>query len=189
MGVVAIAFTSAVMSTAVTAHTPGGALVDGKGNPVGTSAGQCVTVSDGSYRTKCLPQAKAAAKAPAAPAPAPAPVKVTLAGDALFATNSDKLSDQGKATLNEFVARAESVSLTAVDVVGHADSRGEADYNLDLSVRRAATVKSYLAKQGIYGAIISASGKGETQPVASNDTREGRAKNRRVDITIKGTKK
>lgn len=188
MGVVAVAFASAFLSTGSVAHVAGGALISGNGNSVSSSYEKCVVVADGSYRTKCAPPAP---KKVAKPAPAkkkPVATKVTLAGDALFATNSDQLSAAGQATLDEFAARAQQVKLTHIDVVGHADSRGADAYNLDLSVRRAVTVKSYLESKGISPAIIFASGKGETQPVASNDTAEGRAQNRRVDITVSGLK-
>lgn len=189
MGVAAVAFTSALLSVGSFAHVAGGALVSGSGDAVASSYEKCVVVSDGSYRTKCLPPApKKVAKPAPKPAPKPVATKITLAGDALFATNSDQLSADGQAVLNEFAARAQQVKLTHVDVVGHADSRGSDTYNLDLSIRRAATVKSYLESKGMPAAIIFASGKGETQPVASNDTAEGRAKNRRVDITISGLK-
>jgi outer membrane protein OmpA-like peptidoglycan-associated protein len=76
--------------------------------------------------------------------------------------------------------------VSGIAVVGHADSRGEAAYNQDLSERRANAVKSYLESKGIIGSLINTSGDGEYSPLSSNDTKEGRAQNRRVDIVVRG---
>jgi OmpA-OmpF porin, OOP family len=73
-----------------------------------------------------------------------------------------------------------------VIATGHTDSRGTDAYNQKLSERRAQTVKEYMVSQGIPAAKITIAGKGETQPVATNNTDAGRAKNRRVDIEFKG---
>jgi OOP family OmpA-OmpF porin len=72
--------------------------------------------------------------------------------------------------------------------VGHADSRGDADYNQKLSERRAQSVADYMISQGIDASVIAVSGRGEANPVASNASREGRAKNRRVDASFSGEK-
>jgi outer membrane protein OmpA-like peptidoglycan-associated protein len=73
---------------------------------------------------------------------------------------------------------------TVVDVGGHTDSTGRDDYNLALSQRRASSVTSYLSAQGIAADRFITQGYGETRPIASNDTPEGRAQNRRVEIVL-----
>ncbi len=78
---------------------------------------------------------------------------------------------------------ADVVSSIRVGIAGHTDSRGSLDYNQGLSERRAASVKEYIAAAGFPAGQMSTVGYGETQPVASNDTDEGRAQNRRVVIT------
>jgi len=198
ISVAAIALTSAVLATGASAHIKNGALIDGSKQPVLAGDKSCVKVADGSFKSKCHKIKPKVVKAAPAPAPvaAPAPAKpaiisrtATLAGDALFATNSATLSSAGKAALDDFAFRSSALNLTNVDVVGHADSRGNDAYNLDLSVRRAATVKGYLASKGMDASIINASGRGEADPVASNSTREGRAQNRRVEINVTGVRK
>ena len=74
-----------------------------------------------------------------------------------------------------------------VIAVGHTDSVGSDAYNQKLSVRRAEAVKAYLVSKGIEQNRVYTEGKGETQPVASNATRQGRAQNRRVEIEVVGT--
>lgn len=187
--VAAIALSSALSATSVSAHVAGGALTDGSGNAVKSSYTKCIKVADGSFKEVCQ-DAKPAVKTPevvaAPPVPKAVSKAVSISGDANFATNSDQLSDAGKAALDEFAARALELKLSGINVTGHADSRGEASYNQKLSERRANTVKTYLESKGIVGSLITASGEGETSPVASNDTKEGRAQNRRVDLIVRG---
>ncbi len=76
---------------------------------------------------------------------------------------------------------------STVDVIGHTDSVGDANYNQNLSSRRAASVENILLNNGVSGSRIRAYGRGETQSVASNDTADGRAANRRVEIVIRPT--
>jgi OmpA-OmpF porin, OOP family len=77
-------------------------------------------------------------------------------------------------------------SIEQVGITGHTDSLGAEDYNQQLSMRRANAVKNYLIERGVNPNIMSTSGMGESSPVASNATREGRSKNRRVEISIRG---
>lgn len=143
------------------------------------------------------PVAAAPAPAPvAAPAPAPAakpapaaPVKVTYAADAFFDFDKSVVKPEGKARLDDLVGKMADIDLEVVIAVGHTDSIGAAKYNQSLSVRRAEAVKAYLVSKGIDASRIYTEGKGLTQPVASNKTREGRAKNRRVEVEVVGTKK
>ena len=80
------------------------------------------------------------------------------------------------------------INLEVVIAVGHTDSTGPEAYNQGLSVRRAEAVKAYLVSKGIEANRVYTEGKGEKQPVADNRTRDGRAKNRRVEIEVVGTR-
>ena len=104
----------------------------------------------------------------------------------MFATNSTELSTDGKIALMPLVEVLKAHPQSSVDVVGHTDSTGAAEYNLMISKKRAAAVAAYIEEQGIEADRITASGEGEENPIASNDTAEGRAQNRRVDATIPG---
>ena len=140
--------------------------------------------------------APAAAPAPApaaAPAPAPAPqppaaTKVTYAADAFFDFNKSVLKPEGKAKLDDLVGKVKGINLEVVIAVGHTDSVGSDAYNQALSVRRSEAVKAYLVSKGIEKNRVYTEGKGEKQPVADNKTTEGRAKNRRVEIEVVGTR-
>jgi OmpA-OmpF porin, OOP family len=137
-----------------------------------------------------------AAAAPAAPAPAPAPTpppppaatKVTYAADAFFDTAKHVLKPEGKAKLDDLVGKVKDINLEVIIAVGHTDSRGSDSYNQKLSVRRSEAVKAYLVSKGIEKNRVYTEGKGEKQPVADNKTKEGMAKNRRVEIEVVGTR-
>lgn len=132
--------------------------------------------------------APAPAAAPAAPAAA-APAKVTYAADAFFDFDKAVLKPEGKAKLADLADKVGGVNLEVVIAVGHTDSVGSAGYNQALSVRRAEAVKAFLVSKGIESNRVYTEGKGLTQPVADNATREGRAKNRRVEVEVVGTRK
>jgi OOP family OmpA-OmpF porin len=141
------------------------------------------------------PAAPAAAAAPAArPAPAaaapqpPAATKVTYAADAFFDFDKSVLKPEGKAKLDDLVDKVKGINLEVVIAVGHTDSVGADAYNQGLSVRRSEAVKAYLVSKGIERNRVYTEGKGEKQPVADNKTAEGRAKNRRVEIEVVGTR-
>lgn len=137
--------------------------------------------------------APAAAPAPA-PAPAPAVVaaptseKVTFAADAFFDFDKSVLKAEGKAKLDDLVSKMGGINLEVIIAVGHTDSVGSDAYNQKLSVRRSEAVKAYLVQKGIEKNRVYTEGKGEKQPVADNKTSEGRAKNRRVEIEVVGTR-
>ena len=141
---------------------------------------------------KAAPAAAAPAAAPkAAPAPAPAPAaatKVTYAADAFFDFDKAVLKTEGKAKLDDLVGKVKGINLEVIIAVGHTDSVGADAYNQKLSVRRAEAVKAYLVSKGIEKNRVYTEGKGEKQPVADNKTTEGRAKNRRVEIEVVGTR-
>ncbi|MGA0572379.1 outer membrane protein OmpA [Variovorax sp. VNK109] len=131
--------------------------------------------------------APARAPAPAAVAPAVA-TKVTYAADAFFDFDKSVLKPEGKAKLDDLTSKVKDINLEVIIAVGHTDSVGSDAYNQGLSVRRAEAVKAYLVSKGIEKNRVYTEGKGEKQPVADNKTSEGRAKNRRVEIEVVGTR-
>lgn len=135
------------------------------------------------------PAAAAAAPAPKAAAPVAAASKVTYAADAFFDFDKAVVKPAGKAKLDDLVGKIKGINLEVIIAVGHTDSIGSDAYNQKLSVRRAEAVKAYLVSKGIEKNRVYTEGKGEKQPVASNKTKEGRAKNRRVEIEVVGTRK
>jgi OmpA-OmpF porin, OOP family len=130
---------------------------------------------------------------PPAPAPAPAPqppaaTKVTYAADAFFDFDKAALKPEGRAKLDDLISKVKGINLEVIIAVGHTDAVGADAYNQKLSVRRAEAVKGYLVSKGIEKNRVYTEGKGEKQPVADNKTSEGRAKNRRVEIEVVGTR-
>ena len=109
---------------------------------------------------------------------------VTLPGGVTFQTDSDKVTNNFKRPLNRVARTLNKYPSSYVDVVGHTDSTGDASYNMQLSQRRARSVAAELIQRGVANARIATAGMGETQPVASNETADGRAANRRVEIKI-----
>ncbi|MES2323495.1 MAG: OmpA family protein [Pseudomonadota bacterium] len=157
----------------------------------------------------------AAAFVPAAPAPAPAPVavveapapapvvmaapvaksapvptseKVSFAAEALFDFDKSIVKPQGKAALDDLLAKLKGMNTEVMVTVGHTDAIGSDEYNQKLSQRRAEAVKAYIVSKGIDGSRVYTEGKGESQSVADNTTSEGRAKNRRVTVEVVGTR-
>ena len=134
------------------------------------------------------PQPRQEVKPVEAPKPKPVAEKVTFAAEVLFDFDKSVVKPEGKTKLDDLSARVRGMSLEVVIAIGHADSIGSDAYNQKLSVRRAESVKAYLVSKGIEANRIYTEGKGEKQPVADNRTREGRAKNRRVEIEVIGTR-
>ncbi len=99
-----------------------------------------------------------------------------------FALDSAELTDQDKAVLDEVADNLTRLKFISGTVVGHTDDAGTEAYNQDLSERRAQAVASYLEGKGIGQGRLTISGAGESQPIADNSTREGRAENRRVTL-------
>lgn len=148
---------------------------------------------DGAIVPVAAPAPAPAVAAPAArPAPAPvappAATKVTYAADAFFDFDKSVLKPEGKAKLDDLVGKIKDINLEVIIAVGHTDAVGSDSYNQKLSVRRSESVKAYLVSKGIEKNRVYTEGKGEKQPVADNKTAEGRAKNRRVEIEVVGTR-
>jgi OOP family OmpA-OmpF porin len=183
-------------------------LQDSSGAAVKDGSGACV-VTSGQVLPECAgarpaPPPKPAAPAapaaappappPAAPAPAPrAPASVRAAvviqADALFDFDKSVVRPDGRKSIDDAVAKLQGADLEMVIATGHTDSIGTEAYNQKLSERRAQAVKDYLVSKGIPASKITTIGKGESQPVATNKTAEGRQKNRRVDIEFKGVRR
>ncbi len=156
---------------------------------------------DGALKPPPPPPPPAPAPAPVAappavvPPPPPPPVvvapvseKVTFAADAFFDFNKSDLKPEGKAKLDDLVGKMAGINLEVIIAVGHTDAIGGDAYNQKLSVKRAESVKNYLTSKGVEKNRVYTEGKGEKQPVADNKTTEGRAKNRRVEIEVVGTR-
>lgn len=126
---------------------------------------------------------------PEPPKPKPVAEKVTFAAEVLFDFDKSVVKPDGKAKLDDLAAKVRGINLEVVIAIGHTDSVGTDEYNQKLSVRRAESVKAYLASKGIEANRVYTEGKGEKQPVADNRTADGRAKNRRVEIEVIGTRR
>ncbi len=113
---------------------------------------------------------------------------MTYAADAFFDFDKSVLKAEGKAKLDDLVGKLKGISLEVIIAVGHADSIGTDGYNQKLSIARSEAVKAYLVSKGVEKNRIYTEGKGESSPVADNKTAEGRAKNRRVEVEVIGTR-
>jgi len=107
-----------------------------------------------------------------------------MPGDVTFATGSADLNSRFFEVLDSVAIVLQEYKSTLVTVAGYTDSTGSADYNQKLSEHRASTVALYLHSRGVAKERLAAIGYGEQHPIASNSTEEGRAKNRRVEITL-----
>lgn len=157
----------------------------GKGAAIGAAVGAATGVGIGVYQDR--QQAKLRERLAASG------VSVTREGDNIylnmpsditFASNQSDIKPSFYETLNSVALVLKEFDATGVSVYGHADSTGPADYNQQLSERRALSVSQYLASQGVAGARLQAIGFGESNPIADNATAAGRAQNRRVEIVI-----
>jgi OOP family OmpA-OmpF porin len=116
----------------------------------------------------------------------PATEKITLDTDTYFDFDKAELKPDGERRLDVIAARLKELKLEVMVAVGHADATGKAEYNESLSRRRAEAVKMFFESRGFPTDRIHVDGKGESQPIASNATRDGRAKNRRVEVEVVG---
>jgi len=110
-------------------------------------------------------------------------IQVTFASGLLFDYDSDVIKGDARDNLDQLANNLAKYGDSELMIVGHADATGSETYNQDLSERRAASARHYLASQGVTRPIRTL-GRGELEPVASNETEAGRAKNRRIEIAI-----
>ena len=205
-----------VVGTTVSANAAG-YLQDSSGNVVRHGTGGCVSAALGRDFPECRPQIIKAQPimkpAPVVVVKPKPPVKVAVlvpkpvvkpkpqyitkvlslneAGGANFGFDKDNLSDKAQMQLTTFAndVKGSNVTPSSVSVVGHTDSIGPEKYNQNLSERRANSVANYLSTEGFDRSAMQVSGRGESQPVASNKSKAGRAENRRVDIRVTGQRK
>ena len=111
-------------------------------------------------------------------------IKVTFDSGLLFDFDSAALRSNAEQNLAEFAESMKDFEDTKILIVGHTDSKGSADYNQQLSERRAESASEYLAQQGLASGRLLTSGKGESEPVATHETEAGRQQNRRVEVAI-----
>ena len=157
--------------------------------------GACVSQSTYDKQTAELQQARAQAAAEQSQLnKMQQEQKWVVAGDMLFPEGGYQLTPNGKQALNQYVPKLQNLQNAKVVVYGYTDNlpvgaplqRAGIANNIDLSSRRADDVVAYLRSQGVNPNILSAKGFGYTHPVASNDTPDGRAKNRRIEIVLEG---
>ncbi len=116
----------------------------------------------------------------------PPPRTITLEADTNFAFDKADLLPSGKQKLDAFIRDSDGVNIGTVVIGGHTDSVGSKAYNDRLSLRRAQTVRSYLASKGLHASQFDVQGYGYSKPIDSNATAEGRARNRRVEVQTSG---
>ncbi|MFZ4122375.1 MAG: OmpA family protein [Caulobacterales bacterium] len=112
-------------------------------------------------------------------------IRLVMPSDITFDTASADIRGQFRPILVDVSSVLEANPSSMIDVIGHADSRGSDDYNLDLSERRAMAVSSLLLNNGVQRQRVLAYGRGESEPVADNSTPEGQQLNRRVEIRVR----
>jgi outer membrane protein OmpA-like peptidoglycan-associated protein len=111
-------------------------------------------------------------------------ITLNMPGNVTFATDSSDLRPDFISTLNSVALVLKEYDKTILEVAGHTDNTGADQYNQALSERRASSVAEYLENQGVFAQRIMTVGAGETHPIASNDTVDGRQANRRVELTL-----
>lgn len=117
-------------------------------------------------------------------------IRMVLKEDAIrFNLNKSTLTTQAKANLDKLVPVFKEYAETNIDIFGYTDSTGNPDYNLKLSKERAESVKTYLTSKGLVANRLKTSGLGIADPIATNDTDEGRSINRRVEFAITANQK
>lgn len=180
------ALTSLIVTCGAWLWTGSGALAapegyadDTRGQAVVDSQGDCVKTQRWSKDVPCR-EARVAEP--------PKAEKITLSGTVLFDFNKASLRPEGQRELAKAVTTvkeklaAYAVEQRQITVTGHTDSVGSDAYNQKLSERRAMTVAEFMVDQGVEPRIVRARGAGESEPIASNATEEGRQQNRRVEI-------
>ena len=111
-------------------------------------------------------------------------ITVTFPEGLLFGFDSDQINSAAQGNLRRFAASLQKYPNTRTLIVGHTDSEGSADYNIDLSNRRALSAANFITGEGVDRSRISTAGRGEGEPIATNTTDAGRQLNRRVEVAI-----
>lgn len=111
-------------------------------------------------------------------------IVLSMPGSATFSSGSSNVESKFQPVLDSVVLVLDEFSQTYVDIIGHTDSKGSKEYNQRLSEKRAKSVARYLESSAVITERVMADGMGEDDPIANNDTREGRAMNRRVEIKL-----
>jgi OOP family OmpA-OmpF porin len=170
----ALAFGSAV------AQEKPGYVYDTYGKPAKDTWGECVksVYRQQAAYPECEPSAPVAVKE-----------RATLDGKTHFDFDKSNLKPEGRQALDALMDRVKGADIQSVTVVGHTDSVGSDAYNDRLGQRRAETVKGYLVDRGLPASKITTQSAGEAQPVASNQTADGRAMNRRAEIEVTGSRR
>jgi outer membrane protein OmpA-like peptidoglycan-associated protein len=109
---------------------------------------------------------------------------LSMPGSATFSSGSSSVQSTFFAVLDSVVVVLDEFDQTYIDIIGHTDSKGSKEFNQRLSERRAQSVASYFESRAVISERLIADGMGEADPIAPNDTREGRAMNRRVEIRL-----
>jgi outer membrane protein OmpA-like peptidoglycan-associated protein len=112
-------------------------------------------------------------------------IQLIMPGNITFATDSADIASSFYNPLNNLATSFRQYNQNSIEIVGHTDSTGNHAYNVGLSQRRAQSVANYLIAQGVDASRLSTRGAGPDQPVASNATADGRAQNRRVEVTLR----
>ena len=114
-------------------------------------------------------------------------IAVTFPEGLLFAFDSDELTPAARDNLRRFAASLKKYPNTRTLIVGHTDSDGSTAYNMDLSNRRALSAANFICAEGVDRVRVTTAGRGETEPIATNSSDDGRRQNRRVEIAIYAT--
>ena len=169
---------------------------DAKGAAIGAAVGGAVGTGAGVIIGKKMDKAKAAAEAvknaqvkSIQDANGLQAVQVTFDSGILFDTNKSDLKQASKNELSQFAAKMQDMQDTDITIFGHTDNTGSDAVNERLSNERAQSVANYLKNCGIATSRMTTEGKSYSMPVASNETKEGRAQNRRVEIYISANEK
>jgi OOP family OmpA-OmpF porin len=158
----------------------------------GSTCGNKAAAAPVEKEVKAEPAAAAVSSAAAVAAPAaeakPQFATFSLSSAAAFELSGSELSPEGKAEIKDFAGKLEGHDVDKITVEGYTDSTGDAAFNQQLSVKRANAVKDEMVRNGIDASLITVIGHGENDPIADNSTRQGRAQNRRVTVSVEGNK-
>jgi len=173
------------LMAAPAAFAPSAFAQDEVCNPVINDVGSNTVLSDNGEAVITDSSFPCPEPEPTAEEPPELPDTIVIAGDVAFDFDEATIKPEFFPTLDEIAAELSQFPDATVQIVGHTDSIGTEAYNLDLSARRAQSVAQYLENAGISRSNMVVNGVGESQPIATNETPEGRAQNRRVEITAR----